>query len=75
VSTREEDAAAELDSPRPRARGGMTSLTRVRAGGVRLIRSRRGRIWMILAIAGPGVVAANAGGGTDNISVIVIAAE
>jgi NRAMP (natural resistance-associated macrophage protein)-like metal ion transporter len=46
----------------------MTSLTRVRAGGVRLIRSRRGRIWMVLAIAGPGVVAANAGNDAAGIA-------
>jgi len=46
----------------------MTSLTRVRAGGVRLIRSRRGRIWMLLAIAGPGVVAANAGNDAAGIA-------
>jgi len=74
VSTKEQDPstgqdpAGELGSPRPRARGGMTSLTRVRAGGVRLIRSRRGRIWMILAIAGPGVVAANAGNDAAGIA-------
>ena len=73
MSTQEEDAAEagaglDLDRARPRARGGMTSLTRVRAGGVRLIRSRRGRIWMLLAIAGPGVVAANAGNDAAGIA-------
>jgi len=31
MSTREKDPAPEVGSPRPRARGGMTSLTRVRA--------------------------------------------
>jgi Mn2+/Fe2+ NRAMP family transporter len=68
MSTQEKDPASEVDSPRPRARGGMTSLTRVRGGGGRLIRSRRGRIWMILAIAGPGVVAANAGNDAAGIA-------
>ena len=67
MSTQEEQEAG-LDQARPRARGGMTSLTRVRAGGVRLIRSRRGRIWMLLAIAGPGVVAANAGNDAAGIA-------
>jgi Mn2+/Fe2+ NRAMP family transporter len=57
-----------VEIARARARTGFTSLTRVRAGGVRLIRSRRGRIWMILAIAGPGVVAANAGNDAAGIA-------
>ena len=70
MSTREEeeDTAAGPEQGHPRPQGGMTSLTRVRAGGVRLIRSRRGRIWMLLAIAGPGVVAANAGNDAAGIA-------
>ena len=35
---------------------------------MRLIRSRKGRIWLILAIAGPGVVAANAGNDAAGIA-------
>jgi Mn2+/Fe2+ NRAMP family transporter len=68
VSTREEDQAPEVSSAPPRARAGLTSWTRVRAGGVRLMRSRRGRLWMLLAIAGPGVVAANAGNDAAGIA-------
>jgi len=69
VSTREEQEEAPRSAPRlPRSREGLASLTRVRAGGVRLIRSRKSRIWLILAIAGPGVVAANAGNDAAGIA-------
>ena len=44
------------------------SLTRIRASGIRLIRSRKSRIWLVLAIAGPGVVAANAGNDAAGIA-------
>lgn len=62
----------QQDAPEPatepsRARG-LTSLTRVRAGGIRLVRVRRGRLWLILAIAGPGIVAANAGNDAGGIA-------
>jgi Mn2+/Fe2+ NRAMP family transporter len=69
VSTREEQDEAPSPAPRlPRSREGLASLTRVRAGGVRLIRSRKSRIWLILAFAGPGVVAANAGNDAAGIA-------
>jgi Mn2+/Fe2+ NRAMP family transporter len=48
--------------------GGLTRLTRARFGGMRLMRSRKGRIWLVLAIAGPGVVAANAGNDAAGIA-------
>lgn len=69
MSTREEQEEAPSPGPRPpRSREGLASLTRVRAGGVRLIRSRKSRIWLTLAIAGPGVVAANAGNDAAGIA-------
>jgi Mn2+/Fe2+ NRAMP family transporter len=66
VSTREQEREAELRQPA--SSGGLMSLTRIRASGVRLIRSRKGRIWLVLAIAGPGVVAANAGNDAAGIA-------
>jgi Mn2+/Fe2+ NRAMP family transporter len=64
--------AGEVREPRrlraPGSRGGMVSLTRLRLGRMPLTRSRRGRIWLILAIAGPGVVAANAGNDAAGIA-------
>jgi Mn2+/Fe2+ NRAMP family transporter len=68
VSTKEEEEEVPAAGRRHRARESMTTLTRVRLGGVRLMRSRKGRIWMVLAIAGPGVVAANAGNDAAGIA-------
>jgi Mn2+/Fe2+ NRAMP family transporter len=51
-----------------RSRAGLITLTRVRASGIRLPRVRSSRLWLILAIAGPGVVAANAGNDAAGIA-------
>jgi Mn2+/Fe2+ NRAMP family transporter len=51
-----------------RSWAGLTTLTRVRLGGVRLTRVRRSRIFLLLAILGPGVVAANAGNDAAGIA-------
>jgi Mn2+/Fe2+ NRAMP family transporter len=67
VSTREDEPAADLHPPTANS-GGLVSLTRIRTGGIRLIRSRKSRIWLVLAIAGPGVVAANAGNDAAGIA-------
>ncbi len=67
MSTREEEPTADLRPPTASS-GGLVSLTRIRAGGIRLIRSRKSRIWLVLAIAGPGVVAANAGNDAAGIA-------
>ena len=47
---------------------GLTRRTRARLGGVRLPRMRRSRIFLFLAILGPGVVAANAGNDAAGIA-------
>src|SRR5262249_36321354 len=47
---------------------GLTTLTRIRIGGVRLTRVRKSRIFLFLAILGPGVVAANAGNDAAGIA-------
>ena len=47
---------------------GLTTLPRIRLGGVRLTRVRRSRIFLFLAILGPGVVAANAGNDAAGIA-------
>ena len=47
---------------------GLTTLTRFRLGGVRLTRVRKSRIFLFLAILGPGVVAANAGNDAAGIA-------
>jgi Mn2+/Fe2+ NRAMP family transporter len=62
------EARAKLERSRARARAGLITLTRVRLGGVRLPRVRQSRLWLILAIAGPGVVAANAGNDAAGIA-------
>jgi Mn2+/Fe2+ NRAMP family transporter len=67
VSTKEE-VPAEAGNRPARPHGGLTTLTRIRVGGVRLPRVRRSRLWLILAIAGPGVVAANAGNDAAGIA-------
>ena len=50
----EVNAAEEARSAR--ARSSLTSLVRIRSGGLRIMRSRKSRIWLVLAIAGPGIV-------------------
>jgi len=68
-------AAQERQAVEARAAGsraaswaGLTTLTRIRIGGVRLTRVRRSRIFLFLAILGPGVVAANAGNDAAGIA-------
>src|SRR5215468_4142390 len=51
-----------------RSLAGLTTLTRIRIGGVRLTRVRKSRIFLFLAILGPGVVAANAGNDAAGIA-------
>jgi Mn2+/Fe2+ NRAMP family transporter len=67
VSAREEVTDAR-ERRHPRERGGLARLTTIRSGGVRLMRSRKSRIWLVLAIAGPGIVAANAGNDAAGIA-------
>jgi Mn2+/Fe2+ NRAMP family transporter len=67
VSTGEEEIEADLRRP-ARERQGLRSLARIRSGGMRLLRGRKSRIWLVLAIAGPGVVAANAGNDAAGIA-------
>jgi Mn2+/Fe2+ NRAMP family transporter len=67
VSAREE-VADSRERRAPRGRGGLARLTTIRAGGARLMRSRKSRIWLVLAIAGPGIVAANAGNDAAGIA-------
>lgn len=61
--TEREDEPAD-----PPTRGGIAALSRIRAGGGRFARLRQGRLWLFLAIAGPGVVAANAGNDAGGIA-------
>jgi Mn2+/Fe2+ NRAMP family transporter len=65
--TGEEEIEADRrrTAPEPRA---LRSLARIRSGGMRLMRGRKSRIWLVLAIAGPGVVAANAGNDAAGIA-------
>ncbi len=65
-TAREELQAEEARSAR--ARTGLTGLVRFRSGGPRILRSRKSRIWLVLAIAGPGIVAANAGNDAAGIA-------
>jgi Mn2+/Fe2+ NRAMP family transporter len=67
VSAREE-VADSRERPAPRERGGLARLATIRSGGARLMRSRKSRIWLVLAIAGPGIVAANAGNDAAGIA-------
>jgi Mn2+/Fe2+ NRAMP family transporter len=67
VSAREEVTDAR-ERRHPRERGGLARLTTIRSGGMRLMRSRKSRIWLVLAIAGPGIVAANAGNDAAGIA-------
>jgi Mn2+/Fe2+ NRAMP family transporter len=76
VSSAQEDAeetarreVQETEEARAaRARSGLTGLVRFRSGGLRILRSRKSRIWLVLAIAGPGIVAANAGNDAAGIA-------
>ncbi|MBO0774728.1 MAG: divalent metal cation transporter [Actinobacteria bacterium] len=66
----EEEERPDLAGP-PRWRrvpAGSAALNRLRARTVRLIGRRQSRIWLILAIAGPGVIAANAGNDAAGIA-------
>jgi Mn2+/Fe2+ NRAMP family transporter len=67
VSAQEEVASSRERRP-TRERGGLARLTTIRSGGARLMRSRKSRIWLVLAIAGPGIVAANAGNDAAGIA-------
>jgi Mn2+/Fe2+ NRAMP family transporter len=49
-------------------RESLATHTRIRVGGVRLTRVRMSRLWLLLAVAGPGVVAANAGNDAAGIA-------
>jgi Mn2+/Fe2+ NRAMP family transporter len=61
-----EPAPGELTRRRPGTR--LATLTRVGGRGVRLTRVRTSRLWLLLAVAGPGVVAANAGNDAAGIA-------
>jgi Mn2+/Fe2+ NRAMP family transporter len=67
----EREARAGRETPgarRARAWAGLSELTRTSLGRMPLSRARSRRIWLILAIAGPGVVAANAGNDAAGIA-------
>jgi Mn2+/Fe2+ NRAMP family transporter len=66
--TAQEEARAAEEARSARARSGLTGLVRIRSGGLRIMRSRKSRIWLVLAIAGPGIVAANAGNDAAGIA-------
>jgi len=66
-TAREEVQEAE-ETRSARARSGLASLVRIRSGGLRIMRSRKSRIWLVLAVAGPGIVAANAGNDAAGIA-------
>jgi Mn2+/Fe2+ NRAMP family transporter len=69
VSTRqEEEEQPDLAGPPRRGAGGPAALARLRSRSAKLIRSRNSRIWLVLAIAGPGVIAANAGNDAAGIA-------
>ena len=67
VSTTEEEIEADRRRPAPEPRA-LRSLARIRSGSIRLMRGRKSRIWLVLGIAGPGVVAANAGNDAAGIA-------
>jgi Mn2+/Fe2+ NRAMP family transporter len=67
VSTGQEEIEADRRRTAPELRA-LRSLARIRSGGMRLMRGRKSRIWLVLAIAGPGVVAANAGNDAAGIA-------
>ena len=66
-TAREEVKEAE-EARSSRAPSGPTGLLRFRSGGLRIMRSRKSRIWLVLAVAGPGIVAANAGNDAAGIA-------
>jgi len=63
-----QEAGARAAGSRAASWAGLTTLTRIRVGGIRLTRVRRSRIFLFLAILGPGVVAANAGNDAAGIA-------
>jgi Mn2+/Fe2+ NRAMP family transporter len=63
-----QEAGARAAGRRAASWAGLTTLTRIRIGGVRLTRVRKSRIFLFLAILGPGVVAANAGNDAAGIA-------
>jgi len=63
-----QEAGAGAAGSRAASWAGLTTLTRIRVGGIRLTRVRRSRIFLFLAILGPGVVAANAGNDAAGIA-------
>ena len=70
MSTRqqeEDEDQPELNGPAQQP-GGAAALGRLRAKSARLLGSRKSRIWLVLAVAGPGVIAANAGNDAAGIA-------
>ncbi len=67
MSTRQEEDE-QPDLARPPRREGAAALGRLRARSARLLGSRKSRIWLVLAVAGPGVIAANAGNDAAGIA-------
>jgi Mn2+/Fe2+ NRAMP family transporter len=65
---RQEEGARVAGARAAQSWAGLTTLSRIRLGGVRLTRVRRSRIFLFLAILGPGVVAANAGNDAAGIA-------
>jgi Mn2+/Fe2+ NRAMP family transporter len=65
---RQEEGARVAGVRAAQSWAGLTTLSRIRLGGVRLTRVRTGRIFLWLAILGPGVVAANAGNDAAGIA-------
>src|SRR5262244_1985675 len=65
---RQEEGARAAGVRAAQSWAGLTTLTRIRIGGVRLTRVRKSRIFLFLAILGPGVVAANAGNDAAGIA-------
>jgi Mn2+/Fe2+ NRAMP family transporter len=63
----QEDEEQPASAAPPRAGGGAPSGW-LRSTTTRLLGSRKSRIWLVLAIAGPGVVAANAGNDAAGIA-------
>jgi Mn2+/Fe2+ NRAMP family transporter len=66
--TRQDEANAELGRRRARPGAGLLTLNWARADRPRLPRMRQSRFWLLLAVAGPGVVAANAGNDAAGIA-------
>ena len=69
MSTRQQEEEEEQPEPAgPAQTGGAAALGRLRAKSARLLGSRKSRIWLVLAVAGPGVIAANAGNDAAGIA-------